>query len=418
MADKILFDESYLEVRRTSGVNGRLEDPGELAELRESIEETVRPQLAVASAPPAVARRSDHLVPVAAAAGAVAAIAVAAVLASIGLRQEVGDMALESYGHASGEGRVLQQYRQDSERVIRQKDSEVRTVLRQLEELRRRSEGLSAVVEKGLDIKESQLSEQVDAQLSRERAQLAALGTAEAEAEARLEALKERLELESRAELQRLRREADEALAAQRAQLLANVDRAALELAAAADDRLGAASRPEPEEAREDLAVAGEISSGLATALGLIRKSDYAGASAQLARVRALLAGASASRSVEARRATDLEVLDTLEAYMSVLRAQKAAAAPQPPAPAPRPELGPIIGRVTLVEGRRVVIEALVSTPLASGAPLSIQRLDAGRSPRDVVPARVVDVSGTRIVAYVDGSDLPSITDLVHLSAP
>jgi hypothetical protein len=367
-----------------------------------------------------VARRSDRLVPLAAAAGAVAAIAAAAVLASIGLRHEVGDMALESYGHVSGEGRVLQQYRQDSERVIRQKDSEVRSVLRQLEELRKRSAGLSAVVEKGLDIKESQLSEQVDLQLSRERAQLAALGTAEAEAEARIDALKERLELESRAELQRLRREADEALAAQRAQLLASVDRAAQELAAAADDRLGATARPEPEEAREDLAVAREIASGLASALGLLRKSDYAGASAQLARVRRLLAGEPASRSpsVEARRATDLEVLDTLEAYVSVLRAQKAAVAPQPPAPAPPPELGPIIGRVTLVEGRRVVIEALVSTPLASGAPLSIQRLDAGRSPRDVVSVRVVDVSGTRIVAYVDGNDLPSITDLVHLSAP
>jgi hypothetical protein len=64
------------------------------------------------------------------------------------------------------------------------------------------------------------------------------------------------------------------------------------------------------------------------------------------------------------------------------------------------------------------VIEALVDTPVASGAALQILRLDAARNPRDVVRARVVDVAGSRIVAYVDGAELPNVTDLVHLLAP
>ncbi len=423
MAGKILFDESYLEARGTGDPGGRLSDPRELAELRSSIEKTVAPTLEVSRPPAAVAARSDRLVPVAATVGALLAIGVTAAVATISLRHEVVDLALKAYGHTSGEGRVLQQYREDSERRIREKDSEVRSVLKQLEDLRRNSASLTSVVERGIDIRESQMSDAVAGQLARERAQLAASGAAAAETEARLSALRQRLELEADAELERLRREGEEALAAQRVQLLASVERATLELARAAASGAANTARPprvEPPAPPEDLAVTREIASGLASALGLIEKSDYGAASTRLAQVRRLLSGdpAALPPSVAARRAADLEVVKALESYMTVLRAQKPpvpASVPAPPAPS---ALGPIIGRVTLVEGRRIVIEALVATPVASGAVLRILRLDSQRTPRDVVRAQVVDVSGTRIVAYVDGNDLPSITDLVHLSGP
>lgn len=419
MAGKILFDESYLSASHSAG--GRLEDPAELAELRDRIERTMAP-IAQVTREPAAAARSDRLVPLAAVGGAVLAVAVTALLASISLSREVDDMALKSYGHTSGEGRVLQQYRADSERRIEQKDSEVRNVLQQLETLRQRTASLSAVVEKGVDIRSSQMAAEVEAQLARERAQLAAHGTAEAEAEGRIKALRERLEQESRVELDRVKRQADEALVAQRTQLLASLAKATEELAQVAQQRAEAAATPErgPTPAsQEDLAVTREIAASLAAAVASIERSDYATASALLAQARGLLSGSRASQSpsAAARRAADLDIVRALEGYATVLRAQRAqkAAAAAPPPPQPAPALGPVIGRVTLVEGRRIIIETLVATPVARGAVLQVLRLDAARNPRDVVLARVQDVSGTRIVADVEGAASPSVTDPVHL---
>ncbi len=422
MADKILFDESYLAA--THAVGGRLDDPAEIAELRERIERTVAPVTEPRA--PASAERSDRLVPLAAVGGAVIAIAVAALLALTHLDREVDDMALKFYGHSSGEGRVLQQYRADSERRIQQKDSEVRSVLEQLEALRRRSADLTTVVEKGLQIRENQMTAEAEAQLARERAQLAAHGTAEAEAEARIATLRERLERESRAELERMRRQADAALAAQRTQLLASVAKATDELARVAQERMGVPSAVSaaPVEAvpppPQEMAVTHEIASGLAEAVASIERSDYEEAAALLSRVRDLLSGGRASQapSVVARRAADLRIIEALEGYVSVLRAQqepKPAAAAPAPAPQPVAVLGPIIGRVTLVDGRRVVIEALVATPVGRDALVQIVRLDAARNRHDVICARVVEVSGTRIVADVEGDAFPSVTDAVHL---
>ena len=172
------------------------------------------------------------------------------------------------------------------------------------------------------------MDEQVAAQLSRERAQLAAAGMADAETEARLKALRQRLELESQAELERLRREGDEALAAQRVQLLASVERATRELARATDEKpLERPAQDETAPPQQDLEIARDIASGLGSALALIERSDYSAASARLAQIRALLSREPASKapSAAARRATDLETIKALESYVAVLRAQRTA---------------------------------------------------------------------------------------------
>ena len=126
---KILLDDSYLE--GLDSLEGEADSASEKDRdlLARQIESMVsRPARPVPTPP--TSGRKDHTLPYVVLAAAVVSIVAAALIGAGVFRRRVDRMGLDPYGFASGEGRVLAQYRKESEERIRQKDAEILAILR------------------------------------------------------------------------------------------------------------------------------------------------------------------------------------------------------------------------------------------------------------------------------------------------
>ena len=125
-----------------------------------------------------VAAKRDALMPFAAVAGGVIAIALCAALSFAALDRLVGATAADPYEYTAGEGNVLHQYRQELEHRARQKDAEVLVVLRQLEDLQKENADLAAVTDHALSARQADIRGEIDARLAQEKAALEASSAA------------------------------------------------------------------------------------------------------------------------------------------------------------------------------------------------------------------------------------------------
>ncbi len=412
MTEKLVFDDSDLLRIEAPGTESPADDSQHGAGILLQIDRMVSVPSAQ-SAPPPVAAKRDLAMPLAVVAGCAIAVAVFALLAFRAHDRLVGAMAVNPYEYAAGEGRVLRQYRQDLEQRARQKDAEVLTILRQLEELQKQNASLSTLAEQAVSAREAVIRREIEARLAREQETLESASAAPAETQARLEALRSRLDGESQAELERLRRETAQAVVAQRGRLSAAMAGAREELARlnTGQGRLAPAAvdgTAADDEAR-DLAVAREVAAGFQSIVDYIARREYAAADAAAARVRRMLAGARVAESpvARARQETDIAVAVALDQYVDEL----AAAAPA----TPDPTGGLTVGRVVLVTERTVVIETFADVPVTRGSMLRISRPDPVKGTALVTLARVSEVAGTRVLAITEGTQKPAVMDLVAL---
>ena len=308
--------------------------------------------------------------------------------------------------------------------------------------------------------------------MARERARLQTESVSPQDVARMLGELKTRLEAESGAELEELRKETAAVLADQRRQIVGqstevrsalvrvSQERAAIAAEPGASPPAGALQEPESSEAQKrELVVSSAVASAYAMIVDKLAVGDYHSALARLQGLKTLLIDPSLVDlpSVAIRRAADLAILRLLQEYTEAMlrpaaggggpdsapsavaaepdRPRPAAAAadvgPPPavaanrppaseaaaPTPVPVPaRTGRIVGRVALVQEGTVVVETLTAFPVIRGATLEIRRADVSGTLRPVCTVLVTEVSGNRVVAAgTRGGASPAVMDQAYL---
>ena len=449
MAENMDFDDSYL--RGLDAVDSHEEEVSEddRRQILRQIDILAAPRSA-SSADKIEPRSRGLLLPVLVPLLAVAAMGAAVVLAQalLGSRQE--ELARDIERLLAGEGRVLDEYRRESEAKIAQKDAVIFRVLGELESLENERRELAKIMDQRVRRREQELDREKDAALARQREQLLAQGVAAQEAERRLGEIAADLAREAAAELEAYRGQAgalarsrDQELLKQRELAKAVLDTAEAEAAreAARNGEPGDEAEPDEQtaEAQEwDRLVVEGISRSYASVTASIREGDYRSALSGLAALETLLRDSTldALATVGTRRRADLGVVEALVTYVREKLAAEgstavtAAAAPPPPpvpqASVPRLPLqsGPpplrILGMVSLVEGPNLVIESLVARGVREGFALEIRRPSGAGASSPVARARVTGVAGQRILARVEelvAESAPAVSDHVYLTS-
>jgi hypothetical protein len=162
------------------------------AEEKRQILDTIEQSIASAVVPDAEnlpPRRKSSLFPLAVnAAGVVAAVIV--IVASLFLFRVRRDQ-LESAaaGPATAEGMILEEFKREAEEKIREKDTAIVRVLRQLTALEREREQLARIMQLRIQDKEREMRQSLEAELATRRSELIERGLPSAEAAERLQEL-------------------------------------------------------------------------------------------------------------------------------------------------------------------------------------------------------------------------------------
>jgi hypothetical protein len=472
MEPKIIPDESYLEGLDSLDPETEAVSPEEKAELESVLERMIIAPTDKHYGP--MPEKEDSRLPWLVLSGALLVVGVTLLIALAGVDRSLSRLVLDPDVISSGEGRVLEKYRQESEVRIRQKDAEILNILRQMDRLERQRQSLELLTRAAIEQREQKIRDEMAAELAAERAKLRAEGLSAQEADRRIQELQAQLDNRSQEELGRLRDEADVVLTVQREEIAARQDLAQTALVRVSRERTGivtdlelAMAEGEPAEvttdaelpettegaeatetgdaeeaaeknaelARQDLFVSSEIAGSYEGVLSLIAQSRLDRAAVELDRLReALLDPAVAELPVSAaRRPSDLAMVEALRAYLAQLRLAQIAAE-KPPEPEVRveepvvPAIGPSapeapptttpVGRIALADRDRIVVETLTGFSVPEGAVLELWRTGTTEQPLWVGHLKVVAVSGDRVVATTDGAPErePRVFDLAYLA--
>ena len=136
-------------------------------------------------------------------------IALVVFISTLLYRIKYTEMSMETSTFLSTERRILDEFREESERQLQEKDKEIVTIQAEVEELDRQIEGLKQIMQSSIDNRENELSQAMQEALDSERARLGSQGFSEAESKRKIVELEERMSSEYNRQLEAYRKESE-----------------------------------------------------------------------------------------------------------------------------------------------------------------------------------------------------------------
>ena len=273
-------------------------------------------------------------------------IALVVFISTLLYRIKYTEMSMETSTFLSTERRILDEFREESERQLQEKDKEIVTIQAEVEELDRQIEGLKQIMQSSIDNRENELSQAMQEALDSERARLGSQGFSEAEIKRKIAELEERMSSEYNRQLEAYRKESEASLKEREEALLEKKEEAAKRLEEASREKgqlLEETRRRETElqerydsekarlrektsaaeerfkvmsELREkELLVTDQILGSYTAIIAKIENEDFAGAHKDLANLREMLLNESLDYmpTVVKRRKIELFMVELLE---------------------------------------------------------------------------------------------------------
>ena len=177
------------------------------------------------------------LFPVVINSAALVLIALVVFFSAIIYRVRHSEMSLETGTFLSTERRILDVFREESERQLQEKDKKIVTIEAEVEELDRQIEELKRIMQSSIDNREKELRQAMQDALDSERARLRGQGISEEEIDRRIGELEERMSSEYNRQLEEYMRESAATLKEREEELLEEKKKAEKRLEAASREK-------------------------------------------------------------------------------------------------------------------------------------------------------------------------------------
>lgn len=164
-------------------------------------------------------------------------IALVVFISTLLYRIKYSEMSMETSTYLSTERRILDEFREESERQLQEKDKEIVTIQAEVEELDRQIEELKGIMQSSIDNRENELRQAMHEALDSERARLRTQGISEEEINKRIGGLEERMSSEYNRQLEEYRRESEASLKAREEALLEEKEKAEKRLEEASQEK-------------------------------------------------------------------------------------------------------------------------------------------------------------------------------------
>jgi uncharacterized protein YdcH (DUF465 family) len=273
-------------------------------------------------------------------------IAFVVFLSALYFRVKHTEMSLETDTFLSTEKRIIEEYREESEQKLRQKDNQIVKIQAEVEELDKQIEELKSIMQASIATREQELRRTMEEALESEQARLRAQGLSEEQIKVRIAELEKRMSSEYTRQLEQYRIESEATFREREEQLLKEKEKAEQRLENATREKeqvLQEAKRRESElrekydlekdklraktseaeqrfkvisELREkEQLIADQILGSYAVIIAKIEREDFEGAYRDIANLRELLLNESLDYmpTVVKRRKIELFMVDLLE---------------------------------------------------------------------------------------------------------
>jgi len=164
-------------------------------------------------------------------------IALVVIISTLLYRIKYTEMSMETSTFLSTERRILDEFREESERQLQKKDEEIVTIQAEVEELDRQIAELKRIMQSSIDNRENELKQTMQEALDSERARLRTQGVSEEEINKRMGELEARMSSEYNRQLEEYRRESEASLKEREAALLAEKEKAEKRLKEASQEK-------------------------------------------------------------------------------------------------------------------------------------------------------------------------------------